>query len=372
MTQPSQARAGDEQGHGVRIASVGGVPVYLAPSWFLIAVVIIAIVASPHLSTRPLFGVGLGLVQALMLLASVLVHESAHALTAKAFGIPVVRIVATLWGGHTSMEAVRGTPGRTAAVAAAGPGANALLALVAWLALPAVHGDLTHAVTYGLVLINGSLAVLNFLPGLPLDGGHVVESLVWKATGDRNRGLVVAGWLGRVITVAGVAWFLVRPLLQGRGVGLDALWVLVIASVLWGGASEAIRRGQVLGRVGRVRLADVLRPAVAVRPTATVADLVHAASREVVVTDAQGRPAAYVDAAHLAAVPEQARGTTPVTAVASRQSGDWVVEADPETDILSTLAAMQEHGFTVAAVVHQGRLLGVVHATDIGQALGSN
>ena len=369
MTQPT-ARGEAEQGHGVRIGSVGGVPVYLAPSWFLIAAVIVAIVASPHLATRPLFGIGLGAIQAGMLLVSVLVHEAAHALTAKALGIPVVRIVATLWGGHTSMEADRGTPGRTAAVAAAGPGANALLALLAWLAMPGLHDDLAHAIAFGLVLINGSLAVLNFLPGLPLDGGHVVASLVWKATGDRNRGWVVAGWLGRVVTVLVVAWFLLRPLLRGEGLGFESLWVLVIGSVMWTGAGQAIQRGRVMGRIGRVRLGDVLRPAVLLAPTTSVAEAVGTGARELVVTDERGLPAAYVDLAHLTAVPEAVRASTPLSAVASRQHPGWLVDADPAGDVLQTLGAMQEHGFSVAAVSHHGRLVGVVHASDIGQALG--
>src|SRR6476660_8618385 len=102
----------EERGHGVRIARVGGVPVYLAPSWFLIAVIITAIVASPLISTRPLEGIGLGVVQALVLLFCVLVHEAAHAVTARSVGMPVVRIVANLWGGHTSMAAGKAAPGR--------------------------------------------------------------------------------------------------------------------------------------------------------------------------------------------------------------------------------------------------------------------
>lgn len=268
------------------------------------------------------------------------------------------------------MEADRGTPGRTAAVAAAGPGANALLALVAWLVMPGLHDDLAHAIAFGLVLINASLAVLNFLPGLPLDGGHVVESLVWKATGDRNRGMVVAGWAGRVVTVLVVGWFLVRPLLRGDGLGLESLWVLVIGSIMWAGAGQAIQRGEVMGRIGRVRLGDVLRPAALVPPTTSIAEAVGTGSRELVVTDPRGLPAAYVDVAHLMAVPEAARASTPVSAVASRQHPSWVVEADPAGDVLPTLAAMQEHGFTIAAVVHHRRLVGVVHATDIGQAMG--
>ena len=73
---------------------------------------------------------------------------------------------------------------------------------------------------------------------MPLDGGQVVESLVWKATGDRNKGAVVAGWCGRVLTVLLVLWFFVRPLAQGESIGFSTIWVLVIGSVLWTGASR--------------------------------------------------------------------------------------------------------------------------------------
>src|SRR5689334_17749592 len=75
----------DEQARrpGVRIARVVGIPVYVAPSWFLIAVIITAIVARPFLGTRPLLGIGIGIAQALVLLVSVLVYDAAHAATAR-------------------------------------------------------------------------------------------------------------------------------------------------------------------------------------------------------------------------------------------------------------------------------------------------
>jgi Zn-dependent protease len=356
----------------VRIARVAGIPVYLAPSWFVIAVVITAIVAAPLLPTRPLEGVAVGVTQALALLVCVLVHEAAHAVVARGFGMPVVRIVANVWGGHTSMEAVRTTPGRMALVAAAGPASNAVFALLAWAGLSVVTGDVGHRLLYGLVIINGSLAVLNILPGMPLDGGQVLECLVWKATGDRNRGSVVAGWSGRVLTVLLVLWFFVRPVAQGQAVGFGLLWVLVIASVLWGGATESIRRGQALAVIGRLRLGEVMHPAFAVRHDAAVSELPTTAGTEVVVVDERGRPTAYVDAEHLASVPPEARPQTPVSAVASHQDPGWVVDADPAGDLMPAIAVLQHFGIAVGAVVHAGRVVGVVHATDIRKALGRN
>ncbi|WP_082553100.1 MULTISPECIES: site-2 protease family protein [unclassified Phycicoccus] len=361
----------DEQdrGLGVRIARVAGIPVYVAPSWFLIAVVITAIVARPFLGTRPLLGIGIGIAQALVLLVSVLVHEAAHAATARAFGMPVVRIVANLWGGHTSMEAGRTTPGRMALVAAAGPASNAVFAGLAWLALPSATGDVSGRILEGLVIINGSLAVLNILPGMPLDGGQVLECLVWKVTGDRNKGSVVAGWSGRVLAALVVLWFFVRPVATGQQIGFSHIWSLFIASILWTGATESIRRGRALSTIGRLRLGSVMHPAIAVPETAHVAELPATPGGELVVVDAHGRPTAYVDSAHLSSVPPDARPHTPVSAVASQQHPGWVIEADPAGDVMPAVAALQEFQITVGAVVHQGRVVGVVHAADIGRAL---
>ncbi len=365
----------DERGHGVRIARVSGIPVYLAPSWFLIAVVIVVIVGPPLAQSRPDLGVlayGVGVLQALLLLFSVLVHEGAHAATARAVGMPVVRIVANLWGGHTSMEAGRTTPGRMALVAAAGPLANAVLAGFAWVLLPVVPSGIPDRMVFGAVIINGSLAVLNILPGMPLDGGQVLECLVWKVTGDRNRGSVVAGWAGRVLTLLVVLWFIVRPVLAGQTLGYNQIWVLVIASVLWGGATQSIRRGQALAGIERLRLQDVMRPAVAVTASTSVEQATQTAGRELVVVDQWGRPVAYVDTEHLSSVPPDARPHTPVSAVASHQHEGWVIEADPAGDVMPAVAALQHFEITVGAVVHHGRLVGVVHATDIGQALSRN
>lgn len=357
-----------ETGHGVRIARVGGVPVYLAPSWFLIAAVITAIVAVPLLPTRPVLGLTVGVMQALLLLGCVLVHEAAHAMTARAVGMPVVRIVATVWGGHTSMEAGRSTPGRMALVAFAGPAANAVLAVLALAVRQVGTGDFADRVLLGLVIINGSLAALNFLPGMPLDGGQLLESLVWKVTGDRNRGSVVAGWAGRALAVGVVLWFVGRPLLQGRSLQVFDLWVLVVAGVLWSGATESVRRGHTLSWLERTRLQDVMRPAVAVPASASVQQVL-AAGAEVVALDEQGRPAAYVEHQTLLTVPEPARAATPVTAVATRQHPGWAIEADPGGELLPVLAAMENLGLSTVAVNHGGRLVGIVRAADVSASL---
>ena len=366
MTTRAPEHQPEETGHGVRIARVGGVPVYLAPSWFLIAAVIVAIVATPYFPDRVGTGIAIGVVQALLLLVSVLVHEAAHAVTARLFRMPVIRIVANLWGGHTSFEAARSTPGRLAAIAAAGPAANAVLALVAWLALLGTAGDRLSALLTGLVIINGSLAVLNFLPGMPLDGGQVVESLVWKATGNRNKGSVFAGWCGRVLTVLLVLWFFVRPLAEGRRIGYETIWVLVVGSVLWSGASESIRRGRSLSTLERLRLGSVNKP-VTVLPASTPVRVGIDLDTHVVVLDDRGVPCLM-----LLDTGGELPGAAPLSAAVTRLPDRNVVEASPDDDVEAVVLAMQATGVGMVVLTQAGQAYGVVDGPTLSAAFGHN
>jgi len=99
------------------------------------------------------------------------------------------------------------------------PAANALLALVGWLAAPHIDGDVTSLLVGAIWFTNAFVAGFNLLPGLPLDGGFLVDSLVWRITGKRESGLIAAGWCGRVVTVLVVMWFLGLPLLNGQRPG---------------------------------------------------------------------------------------------------------------------------------------------------------
>ena len=98
--------------------------------------------------------------------------------------------------------------------ASSGRRSNLVLAAVGYGAQGVFPDGVAGLLLYALTMSNLLVGVLNLLPGLPLDGGFVVEAIVWKATGSRHRGLVVAGWAGRVLTVALIAWVIGRPLLN--------------------------------------------------------------------------------------------------------------------------------------------------------------
>ncbi|MGL5858573.1 MAG: site-2 protease family protein [Angustibacter sp.] len=260
---------------GVRLGRVLGVPVRLAPSWFVIAGVVV-LVFGPQVQDAvtigPVPAYLVAAAYALLLLGSVMLHELAHAMAARALGMPVHEIVADLWGGHTQFEDAAPSPGRSAFVAVVGPIANAALAVLGWVVIALVTPQVVapddpqftvlRLLVVALIYSNVFVAVFNLAPGLPLDGGRVVESVVWAITGRRATGTIVAGWSGRLVAVAVVAWWVARPVLAGRTPSaVAAVWAVMIAALLWQGAGAAITAGRVRRGVERLDLAAYTTPA---------------------------------------------------------------------------------------------------------------
>ncbi len=368
---------------GLRIATFGGVPVYIGRTWPIIAIVVIVTFGPQLTYARPELGAtayGIAAVFAVLLLLSVLAHEAAHAVVAHRFGYSVSRVVADLWGGHTAYDSAGaggdgGGPGRSALVAVAGPLANGVLAVLALLLHPHLDADIPALLVGALGYTNGFVALFNLLPGLPLDGGFLVESLVWRVSGSRETGLIAAGWCGRVVTVLVLGWALVLPLLRGGRPSLfDLAWAGLIGAFLWAGATGAIRTGKARRLLASISVRSVWRTALTVSERASVApaarlrDLQDRAA--VVVTDDRGAPVGLVDDPALLAIPAQARETTPVTAVLQRQPAGWVVDADPDGSITAVVTRMQELGLGAIAVRRPGGPVeGVVYAADLYAAV---
>ncbi|RKO27388.1 site-2 protease family protein [Pseudarthrobacter phenanthrenivorans] len=352
---------------GIPLGRIAGVPVVLAYSWFIIAAFTV-IVYGPVLGQQnPALGVSAYIVAfayALLLLISVLVHELAHALTARIYGWPTQKIVLNLWGGHTQFESFTATPGRSVLVALAGPAANFVLAAGAWLVLSSASmGSVAEILTNIFMWANFLIAVFNVLPGLPLDGGRLVESAVWKATGSQAKGTVAAGWGGRIIVIALCYWFIARPFLAGDSPDFSLLMITVlVGSFLWMGASASIQQGTLRGRLHLVSAAGLSTPATGLPATATVEEARRQGTdgtRSLVVCGPSGRPEAVVDAAALASVPAQAAASTPITAVSyALAPGAYVPEWSKGQELLQFLSQLE--GRHYAVVDHNGRVTGLL------------
>ena len=367
---------------GIPLGRIAGIPVILAYSWFLIAAFTV-IVFGPQLS-RGFPGLGAGaygiaFIYALLLLFSVLVHELSHALAAKIYHWPTQKIVLNLWGGHTQFENFTATPGRSLVVAFSGPVANLVLAGLGWLlvlSLPqpetmsaAVFNTLANIFVWANLLIGA----FNVLPGLPLDGGRLVESIVWKATGSQEKGTLAAGWAGRIVVVVLVLIFVGWPLLNGQPPNTtDILFSLFIAGFLWLGASSSITNARMRLRLPDVSAGKLSDRALGMPASSSVAQLLAVRSGNpqlgLVLCSAEGRPEAVVDPAALSMVPAEAAAQTPASAVAHALApGAYIPEDAAGQELVQYLAQLA--GSEYAVIDLRGQVTGVLRQAVVVAAI---
>lgn len=357
-----------------------GAPIIVAPNW-LIAAVVLTLIFAPTVRARAdhlgalVYVVALAFV--VLLFASVLVHELAHGLMARARGQQPREFVLTLLGGHTAFGGATPTPASSALIAVVGPLANLVLAAGFLAVAQGVEvNSLVGLLVWSGCLTNAFVGLFNLIPGLPLDGGFLLEAAVWAATKNRHTGTVAAGWVGRVVAVGVFAWALLLPLVLGRQPEIyNVVWGALIGAFLWSGASAAVRGGRTQKAVGLVTVASVGRPATGVGHTESLAHAgalaAAAGAEEVVILSPDGRPAAYVDRAAAASVPADAAGTTPVTAVAVPLPGGAVVDGLlTGQELVAAVGRATEHSPVVVAVV-DGRVVGLIRAMDVVAAIRS-
>jgi Zn-dependent protease/CBS domain-containing protein len=209
-----------------RVARIAGIEVRIDSSWVVIALLI---TYSMYLRLSVLYpelqgggAVALAILSAVLFFGSVLVHELAHALVSQARGIRVQDITLFLFGGATRARVESRGPGDEFVIALVGPLTSGLLAglfgIVGGLGRDVLSRPLAGTFGY-LAWTNLLLAGFNLVPGFPLDGGRLLRSAIWKATGSLARATRIAslsgqgvGWL---LVAAGVAWLLAGDLAGG-------------------------------------------------------------------------------------------------------------------------------------------------------------
>jgi Zn-dependent protease/predicted transcriptional regulator len=208
-----------------RLARIAGIEVRIDSSWTVIALLITYSLylrfSTIYSSLSTIGAVGLAIFAAVLFFGSVLGHEMAHALVSQARGIRVQDITLFLFGGATRARVESRGPGDEFIIAAVGPLTSAVLAAVFW-AVDVFAGDalpesLAGAFGY-LAWVNLLLAGFNLVPGFPLDGGRLLRSAIWRATGSLNQATRIAAGAGQAVgwlLVAGGVAFLLTGNLAG-------------------------------------------------------------------------------------------------------------------------------------------------------------
>ncbi|MFJ3233177.1 site-2 protease family protein [Streptomyces sp. NPDC086787] len=385
MAKGRPPRRPREPGGGLLMGRPFGVPVYVAPSWFLVAALITWVFGGQLDRVLPELGAARYLVSlffAIAFYASVLVHELAHTVAAIRFGLPVRRIQLQFFGGVSEIEKEAETPGREFVLAFVGPLLSLVLAGLFYLAMQPVRpGTVPGVLLAGLMISNLIVAAFNLLPGLPLDGGRMLRAVVWKITGKPMTGTVAAAWFGRALALSVLVGL---PLLNQSGVlgsgneelsGMDtvtdALLAAILAAIIWTGAGNSLRVARLREHLPELRARALTRRAVPVETDTPLSEALRranaAGARALVVVDADGTPLALVREAAIAGVPEHRRPWVSVSGLAQELTDGMRVSAElAGEELLDVMRATPATEYLV--VEETGEIYGVLSAADVERA----
>lgn len=245
----------------LRIVKIAGIDIYIHVSWLIILVFLTFSLATGWFPTSypgysSLTYYILGFISALLLFVSVLLHELAHSFVARARGLPVHNIVLFIFGGVSNLEQEPQTPGTEFSMAFVGPLVSLLIGALSYGLLALVRGShsLIEPILSYLAVTNILLGIFNLLPGFPLDGGRVLRSIIWKATGNIQTATNVATFVGQTFAYL----FILLGILQffaGNGFGgliiIFTGWFLLNAaqSVRTQSTLDTAFRGVTVGQV---------------------------------------------------------------------------------------------------------------------------
>jgi len=375
---PDQGSAPRRAGDGrIVIARIFGVPVDVTPTWFLVAALITYGFAATVERQVPSVGewkyaVSLGF--ALLLYLSVLIHELSHTVVALRAGLPVRRISLHLLGGVSEIERPARTPGSEAGIAVAGPAVSLLLAGIGYVVAGLLEpGTVAELLARALMVSNLVVGVFNLLPGLPLDGGRVLSAGVWRVTGRRHTGAVVAAWVGRVVAVLVLILPFVVSAARNTELDLvDVIWGALLGAFIWSGATQSLQHAGIQSRLPGLTVRGLTRRAIPVAADVPLAEALRqaheAGARAMVVVSAGGEPVGLVVEAAVRATPVERRPWVPVSDLSRRLEPGHRLPADLSgEDLIEVLTSRPASEYLVVEV--NGDIFGVLTTSDVEQAL---
>jgi Zn-dependent protease len=365
---------------GFRLATVAGIPISVDVSFFVSFVLITSIfglsilpnAVDPDPST--LTTILLSLLAGLVFFASLLMHELAHSILARAYGLHVRGITLFLLGGISQITEESKTPFQEFLIAFVGPLMSAALSGIFFgiYYLTGAGDSSLAAVVFWLGFVNALLAAFNMLPGFPLDGGRVFRSVIWGVTGSRTRSTRYAARVGQVVG-AGIAGLGVASLLIDFGSGgFGGFWMILIGGFLYNGAAQSHRMASAEERLDRVHVRDVMstqlrtvEASTGLRWLAPQRDRIDHNAAYLIMDDET--VVGILTGAQIAILDEQEylHGTVRDVMVGA----DAFAPIDPGATGHEALERLQESRAQVLPVVENGRLLGLVGLEQMLTAL---
>ncbi|MEN9934403.1 MAG: hypothetical protein RLZZ387_982 [Chloroflexota bacterium] len=355
--------------HTLFVGQIAGVPLRVHWTWPLVTLAVVGGLAEIYARDPGIVAPwAAALAAALLLTLSMLLHELAHALVARALGMQVHGIAVLALGGVTEIADDDSTAGRELLVSLAGPAASLALALAATLAWWLGVG--LQAVTAHLALANWALTLFNLLPGHLLDGGRALKAVLWFLGGEElpagRAAAQVARALGWGLILLGLADML------ATGDGLNALWLMVVGLFLSLNAMSGYRRLALQRALRGVTASDLMRRAY--RSVTPEMSLERFVGQYMSGMGDHGFPVVTGDAG-----PHRLVGMMTLRNLGSHPTASWaVLEVSqvmtpashvrvlaPDTSARDALRALMESGEELLPVVEGEVLSGVLRRADV-------
>jgi Zn-dependent protease len=346
---------------GVRLGRIFGIDIAIDMSWVFIALLmgwsLTNVFAHWHPDWSPATTVVTAIVATILFFVSVVLHELAHSLVAKRFGVPVDRITLFLFGGVSNIEREPPSAWAEFLTAAVGPLTSIVLGIVLIaIGSVAIHlpadlmreplTDLTSLTPAESLLlwlgpINIIVGIFNLIPGFPLDGGRILRAAIWGITKDLHTATWWASAVGQAIgwtfVFVGVAIvFGAQVPFFGRGV-VAGLWLAFIGWFLSSAAAQTRRRQLVREVLEGVSVSRLVIPAGPIVPAhvnlnSLVSDwMIRSGERAFPVVDDHGIFLGLVTFSDLRKVPREEWSRTEVAHVMTPRAN--LVTASPRDDL---------------------------------------
>jgi len=369
-----------------KLFRIAGIDIGIHYTWIFIFILISWSLAAgifPNLTpdqNPPIYWM-MGIITALLLFVSVLLHELAHSLVAKARGMGVSSITLFIFGGVSNLEEEPEKPRTEFAMAIVGPLTSLVLGGIFFGVSIFLMGKIisynelfSNTVTNNytsiesvigyLAWINVLLGIFNLLPGFPLDGGRVLRSILWGSTRSLIKATNIAGRVGQFFGWALIAYGLFEAL---SGNFLGGLWIAFIGWFLNTTADASRKEITLRERLSHIKVRELMNPdIVTIRPETTVEEMVMNIFRKqhgrAVPVCQDGRLVGIATITDVKKIPQDKWAATPVKQMMTTGP---LYTVSPEDNLNTALGLIAQHDINQVLIKEQDRCAGLLSRADI-------
>jgi Zn-dependent protease/CBS domain-containing protein len=379
-------------GNGIRVARILGIEIRVDWSWLLIFVLVTWSVSATVSQYHPDWSIaldwGLALIASLAFFGSVLTHELAHSLVARANGVPVRNITLFLFGGVSNIQREPSSPRAEFLVTVVGPLTSVILGIVFGILAFLTSGRISlnglnpnkyiqqlgplPLIFAWLGSINLILAVFNLVPGFPLDGGRVLRSVLWAVSGNLRQATRWATIIGQIIAwamiFAGIAMvFGIYIPFLGTGF-INGVWLAFIGWFLSIAATQSYQEVVIRGLLEDVQVQTIMQPdPKIITPDTSISALVH---DYLIHTDERAFPVlqdgsliGLVTTEDVRKAPKEEWESKTVRQIMTPVSELKVASLDG--NVAEALQMLQKDDVRQLPVIEEGKLVGLLRRRDI-------